>query len=102
VIDGLMNRAGEFKRTPKRGANPNSAIGFDAKQAWQAWIEIGLSIYTLVATGLMIHDQQWITAGVLLIYTVGFALVGLGTVRWPRRNVARQPATRGVQDEVMS
>lgn len=93
VIDGLINRAGEFKRTPKRGSNQNSSIGLDAKQAWQAWIEIGLSIYTLVAAAFMIEDGQWITAGVLLIYTIGFALVGLGTMRWPRRGVVLKPST---------
>jgi hypothetical protein len=93
VIDGLINRSGEFKRTPKRGANQNSSIGLDAKQAWQAWVEIGLSIYTLIAAVFMIEDGQWITAGVLLIYTIGFALVGLGTMRWPRRRVVLKPST---------
>ncbi len=102
VIDGLIHRAGEFKRTPKRGANPNSAIGYDAKQAWQAWIEIGLSIYTLITASLMIHDQQWLTAGVLLIYMVGFALAGFGTIGLPRRNLLLHTATRDVKDEVMS
>jgi cellulose synthase/poly-beta-1,6-N-acetylglucosamine synthase-like glycosyltransferase len=101
VLDGLINRAGEFKRTPKRGANLSGAIGFDARQAWQAWIEIGLSIYTFIAAALMIHDQQWITAGVLLVYTVGFALAGFGTIGRPRRNVSPQPTARGVKDEAM-
>jgi hypothetical protein len=92
VIDGLLNRAGEFKRTPKRGAG---TVGFDARQAWQAWIEIGLAIYTLVAAGLMVEDGQWITAGVLLIYTVGFTLVGWGTLSLPRVSIQPPP---GVTD----
>ncbi len=89
VIDGLLNRAGEFKRTPKRGAG---TVGFDARQAWQAWIEIGLAIYTLVAAGLMFEDGQWITAGVLLIYTVGFTLVGWGTLSLPRVSIQPPPS----------
>ena len=84
VLEGLINRSGEFKRTPKRGANAHSSIGYDARSAWQAWIEIGLALYTLTAAGLMIEHGQWLTAAVLLIYTVGFALVGWGTLAWPR------------------
>lgn len=90
VIDGLFNRAGEFKRTPKRGAAP---IGFDARQAWQAWIEIGLAIYTLIAAGFMLEDGQWITAGVLLIYTTGFTLVSWGTLSLPRVSVQPTPGS---------
>ena len=92
VIDGLLNRAGEFKRTPKRGAG---TVSFDARQAWQAWIEIGLAVYTLAAAGFMIEAGQWITAGVLLIYTVGFALVGWGTLSLPRVSIQAKP---GVPD----
>jgi cellulose synthase/poly-beta-1,6-N-acetylglucosamine synthase-like glycosyltransferase len=87
VIDGLIHRAGEFKRTPKRGASTTRSIGLEAKQVWQAWIEIGLSVYTLLTAAIMLADRQWLTAGVLLTYTIGFALVGGGTVRlwrlWP-------------------
>jgi hypothetical protein len=92
VIDGLLNRAGEFKRTPKRGAG---TVGFDARQAWQAWIEIGLALYTLVAAGFMVEDGQWLTAGVLLIYTAGFTLVGWGTLSLPRVSIQPPP---GVPD----
>lgn len=84
VIDGLIHRAGEFKRTPKRGAGSASPIGSEARSSWQAWIELALSIYTLITAGVMLAERQWITAGVLLIYTVGFAVVALGTLRWPR------------------
>ncbi len=104
VLDGLINRAGEFKRTPKRGPNPSSSIRVEAKQTWQAWIEIGLSLYTLIAATLMIEDGQGITASVLLIYTIGFALVGFGTirVRVPRRSISLRSAARNVRDEMMS
>jgi cellulose synthase/poly-beta-1,6-N-acetylglucosamine synthase-like glycosyltransferase len=93
VLDGLLNRAGEFKRTPKRGSETHSSIGRDSRSGWQPWIELGLSIYTLIAAGLMIEDGQWLTAGVLLIYTVGFALVGAGTLSWPLASVRPAPGT---------
>ena len=101
VIDGLLNRSGEWTRTPKRGSNALSSGSLDLRRAWQAWIELGLSIYTLITAGVMFETGQWITSGVLLIYTIGFALVGGGSLQTQR--VARtRPAPRSVQDEVLS
>jgi cellulose synthase/poly-beta-1,6-N-acetylglucosamine synthase-like glycosyltransferase len=90
VLDGLIHRAGDFKRTPKRGADTISSIGDPTRSSWQAWIELALSAYTLIAAALMLADRQWLTAGVLLIYTVGFALVGLGTLRLGRWTSVRR------------
>ncbi len=86
VVEGLFGRSGgEFKRTPKRG-NGSSPIGLDKRQMWQPWLELGLALYTLITAMLMLENQMWISAGVLLIYCVGFATVGGSSlrVRWPR------------------
>ncbi len=81
VVEGLFGRSGgEFKRTPKRGAG-SGAVGPDQQQAWQVWIELGLAIYTLVTALVMIRAAQWISAGVLLIYSVGFAAVSWSSLR---------------------
>jgi cellulose synthase/poly-beta-1,6-N-acetylglucosamine synthase-like glycosyltransferase len=86
VLDGLINRSGEFKRTPKRGAG-RAAVHNDPRQMVQAWIEIGLSIYTLITAVLMWQAGEVISTGVLLFYSIGFALAGGGTLGlgMPRR-----------------
>lgn len=80
VLEGLFRRSGEFKRTPKRGAGQATLI-HDPRQTVQAVIEIGLSLYTLITAVLMAESGEVISAGVLLIYSLGFALAGLGTLR---------------------
>jgi hypothetical protein len=79
VLEGLINRSGEFKRTPKRGAG-KAAVSSDPRQMWQAIIEIGLSFYTLITAALMWRAGEAISTGVLLIYSIGFALAGWGTL----------------------
>ena len=85
----------------KRGSNALSSGSLDLRRAWQAWIELGLSIYTLITAGIMIEAGQWLTAGVLLIYAIGFALVGGGSLQTQRVTRTR-PAPRSVQDEALS
>ncbi len=80
VLEGLLGRSGgEFQRTPKRGASKR--VADSTARQWQAWIEISLAWYTLITALLMMRDQMWISAGVLLIYCVGFALVGTRSLR---------------------
>jgi cellulose synthase/poly-beta-1,6-N-acetylglucosamine synthase-like glycosyltransferase len=79
VLEGLINRSGEFKRTPKRGAG-KAALSSEPRQTWQAIIEIGLSFYTLITAALMWKAGEGISTGVLLIYSIGFALAGWGTL----------------------
>ncbi len=102
VLEGLLNRSSEFKRTPKRGANGQSVIGIDPKQARQAWIETALSIYTLIAGVLMFEASQWMTALILLLYSIGFALIGGGTLHtmWSLSRLRVDRSARGVRDEV--
>ncbi|CAG0934757.1 cellulose synthase (UDP-forming) [Thermoflexales bacterium] len=80
VLEGLINRSGEFKRTPKRGAG-KATVSSDSRQTWQAIFEIGLSFYTLVTAALMWRAGEAILTGVLLIYSIGFALAGWGTLQ---------------------
>jgi cellulose synthase/poly-beta-1,6-N-acetylglucosamine synthase-like glycosyltransferase len=80
VLEGLFKRSGEFKRTPKRGAG-RVALTLDPRQTVQAFIEIGLSLYTLITAVLMAQSGEVISAGMLLIYSFGFALAGGGTLR---------------------
>jgi hypothetical protein len=79
VLEGLIKRSGEFKRTPKRGAG-KAALHSDPRQTWQSIIEIGLSFYTLITAALMWQAGEAISTGVLLIYSIGFALAGWGTL----------------------
>lgn len=80
VLEGLFKRSGEFKRTPKRGAG-HAALTHDPRQTAQAFVEIGLSVYTLITALLMAKAGEVISAGVLLVYSFGFALAGIGTLR---------------------
>ncbi|HET7377598.1 MAG TPA: glycosyltransferase [Anaerolineae bacterium] len=104
VIEGLLNRSSEFKRTPKRGANGHSSIGIDPKQTRQAWIELVLSIYTLISAGFMIQAGQLVTAFVLVIYSIGFALIGGGTLQavLSRTRLRADRSPRSMSDEVLS
>jgi cellulose synthase/poly-beta-1,6-N-acetylglucosamine synthase-like glycosyltransferase len=79
VLEGLISRSGEFKRTPKRGAG-KASLSSDPRQRRQALIEIGLSFYTMFTAVCMGQAGEVISAGVLLIYAAGFALVGWGTL----------------------
>jgi len=79
VLEGLLKRSGEFKRTPKRGAG-KALLSSDPRQAWQSILEIGLSFYTLLTAALMWRAGEGLSTGVLLIYTIGFALAGWGTL----------------------
>ena len=79
VLEGLISRSGEFKRTPKRGAGKAVLIG-DPRQMWQSILEIGLSFYTLTTAALMWQAGEVISTGVLLIYAIGFAVAGWGTL----------------------
>ncbi len=89
IVEGLFGRAGgEFQRTPKRGMGV-SVIGNDGRRAWQAWIEIGLALYTLITAALMIQAKLWISAGVLLIYSAGFMVVGWSSLRLSMRRALR-------------
>jgi cellulose synthase/poly-beta-1,6-N-acetylglucosamine synthase-like glycosyltransferase len=103
VIEGLLNRSNDWKRTPKRGANEQSSIGIDSKQTRQAWIEVALSIYTLASATFMIRDGQFVTAFVLMIYAVGFALIGGGTLQsvLSLMRVRADRSPRSVSDEVL-
>jgi cellulose synthase/poly-beta-1,6-N-acetylglucosamine synthase-like glycosyltransferase len=92
VLEGLCGRSGgEFKRTPKRGAGI-SALGPTGRH-WQAWIELGLALYTLITAALMIRAAMGVSAGVLLIYSIGFAVVGWDSLRLRMR---RAPYAFGV------
>ncbi len=98
VLEGLINRSGEFKRTPKRGAG-KAALSSDPRQTWQSILEIGLSVYTLITAALMWQAGEAISTGVLLIYSIGFALAGWGTLglRWPSR-ISLKPGVPHAQE----
>src|SRR5512139_1120264 len=98
VLAGLINRSGEFKRTPKRGAG-KALLSSDPRQAWQSILEIGLSFYTLITAALMWQAGEVISTGVLLIYSFGFALAGWGTLRLVPHWISLKPRVPQTQEQ---
>jgi cellulose synthase/poly-beta-1,6-N-acetylglucosamine synthase-like glycosyltransferase len=79
VVDGWIRWGGEWEQTPKRGAGKASRHR-RPRRAWPSLIEIGLSLYTMFTAILMGRAGDPLSAGLLLTYSVGFALAGWSTI----------------------
>lgn len=80
VLAGLFTHGGEFHRTPKVGSHERVPRGYFPHHEGAALVEIGLSVYALAAAAAMWAVGNWTTAFFLLIYTVGFGSVGVGSL----------------------
>ena len=77
VIEGVFDRGGEFKRTPKSGGGhaiierpPRLPVG-----------EVILAVFFIVAFGCFASAKQWMTLPFLTLFLSGFVYVAGAAVR---------------------
>lgn len=89
VFRGLYLRGGEFVRTPKSGSVQSevksSAYSVAQNKMWM--VEIGLGVYSMLSFFIYFTQFNRFFSVFLLIYAVGFLLIGC--LSFPRRK--RQP-----------
>lgn len=78
ALRGLYMRGGEFVRTPKSGnASRNRISSRYATRHSHLWIgEIGMAAYSALVLSAYLWADRHVTSVFLLIYTVGFLLIG--------------------------
>lgn len=100
VLEGLFQRGGAFRRTPKSGVRQRSddwkTRAYRLTTDWATWGELVLSLYAGITTGVALLQHRWMAVPFLLLYTFGFLYVG-GTTVWqaraPRRGQRRSTTT---------
>ena len=80
VLAGLFTRGGEFHRTPKVAAGAIGLDGYLPRGEALGWIEIGLSLYALLAAAAMWSADNPATSALLMVYALGFSSVGIGSL----------------------
>ncbi|MCK6505830.1 glycosyltransferase [Myxococcota bacterium] len=84
VFEGLFGRDRTFRRTPKRG--DGGVRGAGAARAERppldgtTVIELGLAAYYALAAALAVERGLWASLPFLLLFGLGFAFVGLGSL----------------------
>lgn len=85
VFAGLSNTGANFRRTPKfdiknksdRWENKAYKIPLDAT----AWIELGLCVYSILASAIAFNKGLYITLPFMVLYSVSYGYVG-GLTLW--------------------
>ena len=80
VLAGLFTRGGEFDRTPKIAAGGVGANGYASRGEIQAWFEIAVALYALVAAVAMWSRGNVSAAVFMLFYVAGLGSVGAGSL----------------------
>lgn len=79
VLAGLFTPGGEFQRTPKIGVEAERREGYLSRGQIVAWLEIGMSLYALIASAAMQAGHN-LTFWLLLSYAIGFGSVGIASL----------------------
>lgn len=89
VLRGLWLKGGEFVRTPKSGSSAARAkrSTYNAVQGHLWLAELGLAVYSLMSFVFCVQTSHYLLSFFLLIYAVGFAVVG-----WMSRPPITPPA----------
>ncbi|HET7433111.1 MAG TPA: glycosyltransferase [Thermoanaerobaculia bacterium] len=72
VIEGLLQRGGEFRRTPKRGDAARELI---ERKPRAPWIESLLALFFAAATGAFAAGHHWASLPFLLLFISGYGYV---------------------------
>jgi len=93
VWQAIRGRASEFVRTPKRGQQTDVG-NYRPAFSWSFMADLVAAAYSTVSAGLYAWEGLYLVAGLLGVYAIGFATVGLmsfgGEVA--RRSAAASPA----------
>ncbi len=83
VLEAVFGVKSGFVRTPKSGAT--SAKTYRAGPSAIPLLEIAAGIYCIVSLGIFLRAGYFGIAPFLLLYTAGFLLVGISSLREQRR-----------------
>lgn len=106
VLVGLVQKGGEFVRTPKSGTTQrqSSASTYRAIRSRLWYLEIILGLYCLVQFVAFLPIDGWLGGLFLLLYAIGLLVMGWGSRPWQQQQptVARptvvRTASRNVED----
>ena len=82
VLEGLLGRDATFVRTPKEG--DRGARLYAPAGSWTTGIELAFAAYYGAAIAWAATHERWGSVPWLSLFFVGFAYVGLSSVRRPR------------------
>jgi cellulose synthase/poly-beta-1,6-N-acetylglucosamine synthase-like glycosyltransferase len=93
VLRGLVLKGGEFVRTPKSGSeSARRRVSAYRPVQDNLWIiELLLGIYSLISFGIYVLHFRWAFSIFLLLYAVGFLVIG-----WHSKPFALRLAGRGL------
>jgi cellulose synthase/poly-beta-1,6-N-acetylglucosamine synthase-like glycosyltransferase len=94
VFLGLAGRAGEFRRTPKKGERASSS--YRSKAALSAGIELLLAGWLLFALGLALQRGLWTPLPLFTLFALSFGWVGALSLR--DRRATRGSSVRSAPD----
>jgi cellulose synthase/poly-beta-1,6-N-acetylglucosamine synthase-like glycosyltransferase len=80
VINGLLRRGGEFRRTPKFAINWQKS-SYALRADPNAWVELALALYALWGVVLALQTRNPAVAPYLCLYVFAFGLVGTWSLR---------------------
>lgn len=80
VINGLLRRGGEFRRTPKFAFSWQKS-SYALRADHNAWVELALALYALWGVELALQTRNPAVAPYLCLYVFAFGLVGAWSLR---------------------
>lgn len=79
VLEGLFGNDSTFIRTPKAG--DRSVKQYQVKRNWIPSFELALAAYSLLTIGILGWIQQYALIPFVVVYALGFGVVGLNSLR---------------------
>jgi hypothetical protein len=84
VLEGLFRRAGDFVRTPKFAIQSRQdswrTKRYRDRFSWMVFGELFLSAYSAIGVYLFLSRGRFLIGPFLVLYTLGFAYVGILTL----------------------
>jgi len=78
VIEGLFERGGEFRRTPKRGS---AAAAPRERMPRVPWGELILASFFVVAAAVFVSARQWLSLPFLALFLGGYLFIAVHALR---------------------
>ena len=98
LFEALMRRRTAFIRTPKKGESTTSSIkGILPQFSVQACIELVLGLWILASGWLVLEHGRPAALPLIALFSLGFLVLGFGSVYNSWRSYISTPATRAQQ-----
>ncbi|MEM7138224.1 MAG: cellulose synthase family protein [Myxococcota bacterium] len=91
AVEGLFGRDVEFVRTPKHGVvdgRSRGAVRYRARWPWHNLIELSFTAYCFATLILAVATESWASIPFVLLFCVGFGVVGVTSAIEALRNRA--------------